>query len=159
MNSNEKNQPKSISGFITKRDDEGYKNLYGKVLIVAGNEMYGGAGILAAQGAVYSGAGLKRLQAIRKSSALHARLPECMVLDWTNHDELVRLLPTFDTVSLGPGLALTESLSTNGDCFKWSQERTHLIIDGDGITLYAKEIYLNRLLLYFSLRMLVNGSV
>ncbi|WP_167629811.1 NAD(P)H-hydrate dehydratase [Listeria valentina] len=133
--------PKSISGFITKRDDEGYKNLYGKVLIVAGNEMYGGAGILAAQGAVYSGDGLTTLASHPVNrSALHARLPECMFLDWTNHDELVRLLPTFDTVLIGPGLGLDgEAYRLMEIVLNGVKKEQNLIIDGDGITLYAKE--------------------
>ncbi|WP_088808831.1 MULTISPECIES: NAD(P)H-hydrate dehydratase [Listeria] len=132
--------PKAICSFIPKREDEGYKNQYGKVLIVAGNEMYGGAAILAAEGSVYSGAGLTTLASHRVNrSSLHSRLPECMFLDYAKLVELKRLLPTFDTILIGPGLGLDDEAYTLMEfILQHAENHQNIIIDGDGITLYAK---------------------
>lgn len=110
------------------------------MLIVAGNSMYGGAGILAAQGAVYSGAGLVTLASDPVNrSALHARLPECMFLDWTNHGLLLERLSQFDTILIGPGLGLDGVAYTLMEMvLSGVSASQNVIIDGDGITLYAK---------------------
>ncbi len=132
--------PKAICSFISKREDEGYKNQYGKVLIVAGNEMYGGAAILAAEGSVYSGAGLTTLASHHVNrSSLHSRLPECMFLDYAKLTELECLLATFDTILIGPGLGLDgEAYALMEFILQHAESHQNIIIDGDGITLYAK---------------------
>ncbi|WP_099221338.1 NAD(P)H-hydrate dehydratase [Listeria costaricensis] len=132
--------PKHVCHVIHERDEEGYKNQYGKVLIVAGNDMYGGAGIMAAEGAVYSGAGLVTLASHPVNrSALHARLPECMFLDYTDSKRLKELLPNFDTLLIGPGLGLDETAhELLSLILAESLAEQQLIIDGDGITLFAR---------------------
>ncbi|WP_239254870.1 NAD(P)H-hydrate dehydratase [Listeria ilorinensis] len=132
--------PKHVCHVIHERDEDGYKNQYGKVLIIAGNEMYGGAGIMAAEGAVCSGAGLVTLASHQVNrSSLHARLPECMFLDYLDTHHLKELLPSFDTVLIGPGLGLDQ---TAYDLLllvlSESSAEQQLILDGDAITLFAQ---------------------
>ncbi|WP_163653432.1 NAD(P)H-hydrate dehydratase [Listeria sp. PSOL-1] len=132
--------PKLVCQVIKKRDDEAYKSQFGKVLIVAGNKMYGGAAIMVAQGAVYSGAGLTTLasDAVNRA-ALHARIPECMFLDTQDLTFLSDAIPTYDTIVIGSGIGL------DGRAYELMQliltratANQNLVIDGDGITLYAK---------------------
>lgn len=132
--------PKAVCNFISKREDEGYKNQYGKVLIIAGNEMYGGAAILAAEGSVYSGAGLTTLASHHVNrTSLHSRLPECMFIDYANRNQLKTLFASFDTILIGPGLGLDEEAHSLLEITLQNvTQHQNLIIDGDGITLYAK---------------------
>ncbi|EUJ17872.1 carbohydrate kinase family protein [Listeria grandensis FSL F6-0971] len=133
--------PKVICAWIKQRDDETNKGDYGRVLLIGGNEQLGGAIIMAAQGAIYSGAGLVSVATHSLNhSALHARLPEAMFIDSSDTDYLVQVLPKFDAVLIGPGLGLdaTARALLTLVCAH-AQPHQRVIIDGDGITLYASK--------------------
>ncbi|AQY51376.1 ADP-dependent (S)-NAD(P)H-hydrate dehydratase [Listeria weihenstephanensis FSL R9-0317] len=135
--------PKVICAWINQRDEETNKGDYGRVLLIGGNERLGGAIIMAAQGAVYSGAGLVSVAGHHVNrSALHARLPEAMFIDYTDFDYLIEVLPRFDSILIGPGLGLDETAQNLlALVCEYATSNQRVIIDGDGITLYATGDY------------------
>lgn len=89
---------------ITKRRSQSHKGNYGRVLLIGGAMQFGGAIIMAAQGAVNAGAGLVSVatHSINLTS-LHARLPEAMFIDWRD-PQLLQMIRLVDVVAIGPGL-------------------------------------------------------
>ena len=93
---------------IRVRPKESHKGTYGRVCLVGGNDHFGGAILMATEASVYSGAGLNTtLTDPTNFVSLHSRLPEAMVADFTNHDELTDLVSAANTVVVGPGLGTT----------------------------------------------------
>lgn len=129
-----------INDVVTPRPADSYKGTFGRVLVIGGNAQFGGAAIMAASGAVYAGAGLVSVAtAAVNRTALHARLPEAMIIP-DDDPQLLALIPTVDVVAIGPGLGtderaarlLTQTLAAvaPAQC---------LIIDGSAITLIAQK--------------------
>ena len=52
---------KDIKGSIPKRKNSAHKGDHGKLLVIAGDEGFGGAGIMSAESGLKTGAGLVRL--------------------------------------------------------------------------------------------------
>ncbi|EJT7763338.1 NAD(P)H-hydrate dehydratase, partial [Listeria monocytogenes] len=132
--------PKAMCAWIPKREDETHKGDYGRVLIVAGNKQFGGAAIMAAEACVKSGAGLTTVASDSVNRpALQTRIPECMFIDYENISSLSEQISQFDTILIGPGLGLDAYAE---EIFRLvlekSTEQQQVIIDGDGITIYAK---------------------
>ena len=68
---------------ITKRPKYSHKGTFGRVVLIGGNQQYGGAIIMSALAAVNSGAGLTTVITDKKNHGpLHVQLPEAMVVDW-----------------------------------------------------------------------------
>ena len=130
----------TIQGMIPKRSKDSYKADYGRVLVIGGNEDMGGAIILTASAAVYSGAGLVTVATAKVNhAALHARLPEAMVIDMYNKDRLLKQLSTATVIVIGPGMGLSaESLALLKSVLETVTKEQRLIIDGSAITLMAK---------------------
>ncbi|MGY3729822.1 NAD(P)H-hydrate dehydratase [Lactococcus termiticola] len=119
---------------IKERPRQSHKGDYGRLLIIAGNEEYGGAGILAASAGVYSGAGLVTLVTAEKNhTSLHARLPEAMVLDFSALTS--DLIQSADVILIGPGLGL-ERPDLLGRVLDEQKEEQWLVIDGSAISLF-----------------------
>lgn len=93
-----------LNKVVTKRPVESHKGNYGRVLLIGGSSNFGGAILMAAEGALSAGAGLITVATHSiNNAALHARLPEAMFVDW--HDRgLGQLLKKMDVVCIGPGL-------------------------------------------------------
>lgn len=126
---------------VQPRPKDSYKGKFGRILIIGGNQNFGGAAIMSASAAVYAGGGLVTTATDPCNfTALHARLPESMVLDYTDTPYLDRLLPDMDVIVIGPGLGtapmglalLTHVLAD------LTADQT-LIIDGSAITLLAQQ--------------------
>ncbi|EAA0269416.1 NAD(P)H-hydrate dehydratase [Listeria monocytogenes] len=132
--------PKAMCAWIPKREDETHKGDYGRVLIVAGNKQFGGAAIMAAEACVKRCAGLTTVASDSVNRpALQTRIPECMFIDYENISSLSEQISQFDTILIGPGLGLDAYAE---EIFRLvlekSTEQQQVIIDGDGITIYAK---------------------
>ena len=56
----------AVKRLIPVRDEDAYKNLFGHVLIIAGNHAMGGAAQLATMATINSGAGLTTILFCRK---------------------------------------------------------------------------------------------
>lgn len=126
---------------LIKRTEDSYKGTYGKILVIGGNEDMGGAAILTASAAVYSGAGLVTVATAKVNHAsLHARLPEAMVIDSSNTDEVAHQVKSVDVIVIGPGLGLSnEALSILTTVFSTVSQKQYLIIDGSAITLMVNK--------------------
>ena len=94
-----------IKSNIPKRRDNSHKGDHGKLLIIAGDEGFGGAGIMSSESGLKTGAGLVKLLT-RKShvSASLARNPEVMVSGAENAQDLEANLDWPDVVVAGPGM-------------------------------------------------------
>lgn len=93
---------------IVKRESDTYKGNYGQILLIGGSENYGGAIIMATTAAVNSGAGLTAVATHPLNlTALHARLPEAMFIDWRDA-QLADLIKKMDVVVCGPGLGMSD---------------------------------------------------
>ena len=90
---------------IPKRRESSHKGDHGKLLIIAGDEGFGGAGIMSSESGLKTGAGLVKLLT-RKShvSASLARNPEVMVSGADNAQDLEANLDWPDAVVAGPGM-------------------------------------------------------
>ena len=93
---------------ITKRSSDTHKGDYGRILLIGGSENYGGAIIMSTSGAINSGAGLTAVATHPVNlTALHARLPEAMFIDWRDA-KLANLIKNMDVVVCGPGLGMSD---------------------------------------------------
>lgn len=93
---------------IVKRKSDSYKGKYGRILLIGGSENYGGAIIMSTEGAVNAGAGLVATATHPMNlTALHARLPEAMFLDW-HGAQLADLIKKMDVIVCGPGLGMSD---------------------------------------------------
>lgn len=93
---------------ITKRSSDTHKGDYGRILLIGGGENYGGAIIMSTSGAVNSGVGLTAVATHPVNlTALHARLPEAMFIDWRDA-KLANLIKNMDVVVCGPGLGMSD---------------------------------------------------
>ena len=94
-----------IKSNIPKRKENSHKGDHGKLLIIAGDEGFGGAGIMSSESGLKTGAGLVRLLT-RKShvSASLTRNPEVMVSGADNAQDIEANLEWPDAIVAGPGM-------------------------------------------------------
>lgn len=130
---------------IHPRIEESHKGDYGKVVIIGGNEQFGGAAIMAAKASVNAAAGLTTVAtAACNRSALHAVVPEAMMIDYRNQNQVRNAITKADAIVLGPGLGEDEfanQLVTNvlATLCSSHQRNAALIIDGSAITILAHQ--------------------
>ena len=90
---------------IPIRKENAHKGDHGKLLIIAGDEGFGGAGIMSSESGLKTGAGLVRLLTRKPHvSASLAKNPEVMVSGSDNAQDLEANLEWPDAVVAGPGL-------------------------------------------------------
>lgn len=125
---------------IPERKPDSHKGDYGRVLVIGGNKQMGGAAILCASAAVYSGAGLVTVATDPSNKpSLLTRLPEAMTIDMYDTEALKQLMETMDVVVIGPGLGTSDTEWTVMETvLDTIQPHQHLVIDGDGISLFAE---------------------
>lgn len=129
--------------FIPNRAADAYKNQFGYILIIAGNQEMGGAGQMAALASVYSGAGLTMLATDPvNTAAVHSVLPEVMVCDFMDEQKLNSAISKASVILIGPGMGLDnnfqwETLKNN---LMKTAEKKKLVVDGDALTFLAREI-------------------
>ncbi|KMK52801.1 ADP-dependent (S)-NAD(P)H-hydrate dehydratase [Fructobacillus sp. EFB-N1] len=127
---------KIVQEVIQVRPRQSHKGTFGKTLIVAGNQDLGGAAIMNAQAAIYGGAGLVTVATdpVNKA-ALHARLPEAMVVDY--HQDLSDLIAGVDVVLIGSGLG--NELTILKQVLNELTDKHKVILDGSALTMMAQE--------------------
>lgn len=130
-----------LTEVIVPRLPETHKGNFGRILCIGGDAQYGGAIIMCAQACVSSGAGLVTvITDSHNHAALHARLPEAMVVDWTDFATIGSLLKTADCLVVGPGMGLSaHSLSLLTFIKQTQTAQQTLILDGSALTLLAQE--------------------
>lgn len=126
---------------IKNRPNDSYKGTFGRILLVGGNQNFGGAIIMAASAAVYAGAGLvtTATDAVNLGS-LHARLPETMFVNYHDKVQLSNLTSNANTVVIGPGLGddLRSREVLDTVLANTSRDQT-VIIDGSAITMMGQQ--------------------
>lgn len=134
---------KNLSAVIRSRPKNSHKGTFGRAVLIGGNETYGGAIIMSAESCVKAGCGLTSVVTAEKNhTALHARLPEAMVLDWTLINGLTDLLDTADVILIESGLGLTShSQKLLALVLQQQKPEQWLVIDGSAITLFAQHHY------------------
>lgn len=125
---------------IRQRPAESHKGTYGRIVLIGGNQNFGGAILMASGAAVYAGAGLvTTMTTVDNQSSLHARLPEAMFADMTAHEQLRNLVTGANVVVIGPGLGTDRTaLDVLQRVFRLVTNRQTLVIDGSAITLIAQ---------------------
>lgn len=125
---------------IQRRPDQSYKSTFGRVLVIAGNQQYGGAGLMAAAAALNAGAGLITLATDPiNSAALHMRTPEVMFIDWFNADALTTAIQSSDVILIGPGLGLDSfAVSLVQQTLRLVKTSQKLVLDGSALTIIAQ---------------------
>ena len=136
-----------LSDWLAKRPRDSHKGHFGHVLVIGGDEGYGGAARLAAEAAARSGAGLVSvLTRPTHVAPIMAARPELMVRGTDFPERAQALVDAADVIALGPGLG-------KGD---WSKRCMELALAG-GKPLVVDADALN--LLAAGPRALVSGSV
>ena len=133
----------NLTAVIQARPQDSHKGSFGRSVLIGGNETYGGAIIMSAEACVKAGCGLTSVITAEKNhTALHVRLPEAMVLDWTISQAFSDLINTADVILIGPGLGLTtHSQQILAKVLQQQQSSQWLVIDGSAITLFAQNNY------------------
>jgi hydroxyethylthiazole kinase-like uncharacterized protein yjeF len=128
-----------LSRVIRKRPSHSHKGTYGRVLLIGGNQQYGGAIILSAAACVNSGAGLVSVAChVSNHAPLHARLPEAMVIDYEDFETVQAAIASADVIAIGSGLGLDRIARVLLDLVLTTVHREQLVvIDGSAITLLS----------------------
>lgn len=126
---------------LPPRASDSHKGTYGRLLLIGGTAELGGAIILATEAALAAGAGLLTVATDPcNHAALHARVPEAMVCDWTNSARVAQLITQSDGIVIGPGLGQDALAHKLWDAVYHSvTDRQQLIVDGDALTLLAQQ--------------------
>lgn len=125
---------------IKVRPSNSFKGNYGHILLIGGSENYGGAIIMATEGAINSGAGLTAVATHSINlTALHSRDPEAMYIDWRSH-ELPALIKKMDVIVCGPGLGNSEFAHRLLRLVRDSvTDQQTLVLDANALDLIAEE--------------------
>lgn len=121
---------------LPKRPASAHKGQFGHVLIIGGNNGFGGACLLATEAALRSGAGLVSVisQAVHRSSML-ARCPEAMFSAADFNTNIEALLEKCHAVVIGPGLGQDEWARNLLNQVLRSSKPT--VLDADALNLQA----------------------
>lgn len=125
---------------ITKRSSDTHKGDYGRILLIGGGENYGGAIIMSTSGAVNSGAGLTAVATHPVNlTALHARLPEAMFIDWRDA-KLANLIKNMDVVVCGPGLGMSDLAKQIMVILRrYTSEKQTVVLDASALDLISQD--------------------
>ena len=121
------------------RPPDGHKGLFGRVLVVGGNDGMIGAPVLAGTAALRTGAGLVQIAVPR--SILHACLsitPELIGLGLgkaSGKDELLKAGELADAVVIGPGLGRTPE--AEGRLIRLVRLEKPMVVDADALNILA----------------------
>ena len=124
---------------LPERPLEGHKGLFGRVLVVGGNDGMIGAPVLAGTAALRAGAGLVQLAVPR--SILHACLsvtPELIGLGLgkaSGKDELLKAGEAADAIVIGPGLGRTPE--AEGRLVRLIRLEKPMVVDADGLNILS----------------------
>jgi NAD(P)H-hydrate epimerase len=131
----------TLRPLLAPRDKGSHKGDYGHVLIVGGDEGYGGAALLAGEAAARCGAGLTSVATHPvHAAALLARRPELMVKGIADPAALEPQLARATVLVLGPGLGQSPwSVACFWQAMQVAQQRQlAIVLDADGLNLLSQ---------------------
>lgn len=125
---------------ILRRPDQSHKGDYGRVLLIGGSVQFGGAILMASQASIGAGAGLTTVATDRANlTALHARTPEAMFIDWQDSDQVVENIKKSDVIVIGPGLGTDQqAVDLVKRVFATVTQYQILVVDGSALTIMAE---------------------
>ena len=141
------NVAKKMSALLPKRQSDGNKGDFGRILVVAGSKGMTGAAVLSAYSALRTGSGLVTLLTADSERAIAASYhPEIMTsglpcengiisLDATS--QIIEFANKSDAVVFGPGLGQSDSILKILQQLIKSYDKT-LVIDADGLNALSK---------------------
>ena len=142
--------PAWVRDRLPARPASANKGSFGRVLIVAGSASFTGAATLAALGALRSGAGLVTVAAIDAvRAAVSAQAPEATYLPLPEEDgglglaaanEIVRELPRYRALLIGPGLGQSEGARAvvRAVLASPAAANARLVVDADALNALAR---------------------
>ncbi len=129
----------TIPPALPPRPKEGHKGLFGRVLVVGGNDEMIGAPAFAGTAALRAGAGLVQLATPRSIlSAVLSVAPECigLALDQSTGSAALRAAAaSADAIVIGPGLGKSRDAKGWLDCL--IRLKKPMVIDADGLNLLS----------------------
>ena len=136
--------------WLPKRQPDGNKGTFGKVLVIAGSRGMSGAAYFSALGAYRTGAGLVKILTVPENrQVLQTQLPEAIIscYDPDQEETMQKILEAecawADVIVAGPGLgqeAYTEYLLET----VLSDSYVPIVLDADGLNCVASHPYLTR---------------
>ena len=134
--------PQSLRPLLPRRRFSAYKNLFGRVGVVAGSEGFLGAAILAAKGALRAGAGLVNMFVPRDLYSIVAALApdEAMVKPVESYPDLLQET-NVDVWAVGPGLGTARAAEVLQVI---EQSEKPMVVDADGLNMLATKTELLR---------------
>lgn len=116
---------------LPQRNNNAHKGSHGKVLVIAGSEGMGGAGILASEASLYCGSGLVTLFTHKSNvEASLVRNPEIMVL---GIQDRIESPDNIDVFLLGPGFTNDKWSEIAYECLSTNTENAYLILDAGAL--------------------------
>lgn len=116
---------------LPQRNKNAHKGSHGKVLVIAGSEGMGGAGILASEASLYCGSGLVTLFTHKSNvEASLVRNPEIMVL---GIQDRIESPDNIDVFLLGPGFTNDKWSEIAYECLSNNTENAYLILDAGAL--------------------------
>lgn len=124
---------RSLGGVLPRRKFSAYKNLFGRIGVVAGSEGFLGAAILATRGALRSGAGLVNMFVPRPLYRTVAALApdEAMVKPVESYTDLLKET-NVDVWAVGPGLGTSHAEEILQVI---EQSEKPMVVDADGLNM------------------------
>lgn len=121
---------------LSPRSPTAHKGTAGHLLVIGGDDGFGGAGILTAEAGLRTGAGLVSLACHAHTvTAALARRPEIMAKSVATAGALVPLLAAANVIAIGPGLG---QQAWGQACFRVALDAGKpTVIDADGLNLLA----------------------
>jgi hydroxyethylthiazole kinase-like uncharacterized protein yjeF len=129
--------PLSLGNLLPRRQFSAYKNLFGRIGVVAGSEGFLGAAILATKGALRAGAGLVNMFVPRELYSTVAALApdEAMVKPIASYADLLKE-QNVDVWAVGPGLGTSRAAELLEII---EQIDKPMVVDADGLNVLAKK--------------------
>ena len=116
---------------LPQRNKNAHKGSHGKVLVIAGSEGMGGAGILASEASLYCGSGLVTLFTHKSNvEASLVRNPEIMAL---GIQDRIESPDSIDVFLLGPGFTNDKWSEIAYECLSTNTENAYLILDAGAL--------------------------
>lgn len=137
-------------GILPRRDPNGHKGSFGKVLLFAGSAGTPGAALLAGEAVLRSGAGMLQIVSLAENRELIlTRLPEAMYQALTEQTDWEKMLKWCDAVVIGPGIgqdmAAQKSMEKILTYMSENRAAKPVILDADGLNLLASSGRLSEL--------------
>ena len=128
-----------LKTLLPKRDPNGHKGTFGKVLLIVGSPGMAGAAYLSARAAYLAGAGLVQIYTAEENRIpLQQLLPEAILTTYSEYEEktLQELLTWADVIGIGSGLSVSKTASR---IFSYTlcNAKKPCVLDADGLNLLA----------------------